>query len=486
MRFVLFAASLLGLASLASGDARSESPRTIVRNATLALLAEDQPTSTLANRTIVIQDGLITAILTNEDDGLKAGDLLVDAGGAWVLPGFVEGSTALMASYSECTRFPLRGVTTIVGRFGERRRRWFRHIESTAAFQLPDLKELPEVLSPLSPSPPAATRDARAVQLRERTLGSAKRFGLLDRGRIAIGARGDLMIVTADPFEDLAGVEAPKEVFVGGVPMRIAELETARKMFAEADAELAGLPAPTPDRQVYLIESSGLRVGRLSLTADATAGEEFWGPPVRQATSWTISGAGSAWLLSMSQVRPHGQTIDMSLEQKDLQIAAKLSVRGVDESSESALLEAGAEHPLLDPMSLTLRLRDRIRGLKNGERIELDVVEPVPMPGAIKVGIRTIRVVAVDAVEAEVPTDAGERVFRIESPDGGIIAWVVTDEAANPIRGSLPAPEGVTEYLGVPKAASSPQPPAQTPAIRQAPAVVIPVRPAREAGNRSE
>ncbi len=436
--------------------------RTVIRNATLVPLEADALTATQPGQTVIVEDGLITKIFpSTQDDGLKAGDVLVDAKNHWVLPGCIEVVDGPPPTYAECARRPLRGVTTLIGRFGPTRRSWFRVIDRTASLHVPDLLDTPTEPTqgvPNSPSEPASARGRGAETLRSRTGDMAKRFGLADRGRIAIGARGDLVIVSSDPFDDPTAVETPTEMLIAGAPMRTAALETHRNMIREADEALdhhaaqakaqPGNQGGAPATARFAIESSGLRVGRLVVATDAHRGEEFWGRPIDRTSTWTHTVTGpDAWRLTWEEAHHDGTIIDLRLHRAGDQVAAEAEVRNGTDPRVSTVVPARADHPLLDPVSFALLARPRLLPLNEGDALPLDVVEPVQSGGAIKVGIRTVRVVRTTAEKSMVPVDPGERVFRLEYSEGTVWAWLVTDDDARPVRASLLAPAGVTEYL---------------------------------------
>ena len=54
--------------------------------------------------------------------------------------------------------------------------------------------------------------------LRAATSLSAKHFGLHDRGVVAPGRRADLVLLTADPTEDIQNTRKIKQVWCGGIP----------------------------------------------------------------------------------------------------------------------------------------------------------------------------------------------------------------------------------------------------------------------------
>lgn len=452
--------------------------RTVVRNANVVMLAPDAPTAIVSGKTILIDDGSITAIKIPSDEDLRAGDMLVDAGGAWLVPGLIDVVGGGAVPYSEVTRSPMRGVTTLAGHFGPKRIAWYAKLNVEAAIHAPSLVDIPAGDQGPWPSmtvpPEARTPDAVARHLIARTRERAASLGLTDRGAIAIGQRGDLIVVGKNPLEYPDTLAQPIEVVIGGSSMRRSAIETNLKMIAEADAAIAAQPAPGPAEQLYLVESGGLRVGRLVVARDGLRAVDWWGPPVDQTTTWSMtrSAEGSSqWAVQLTQVVQHGFTIEMRLNRQQHETTASAQITAPEKLplNETTLAATPAE-PLLDPVSLVLRMRERIAALEEGTHLDVEVIEPVPEQGKVKVGVRVLRLARIGASSVPVPVEAGERVLRIESRTGvdsasaavpseqAVAGWIVIDGSGQPLRASLVAPEGITEYfLSLPQ----PSPPSE-------------------------
>ncbi len=450
----------------------------MIRNANLVMLAPDAPTAIIAGKTILIEDGRITDIKSPSDEDLRAGDMLVDAGGAWLLPGLIDVVDGGAVPYSEVTRSPLRGATTLAGHFGPKRIAWYARLNAEAAVHAPSLVDIPAGnTGPWhSVAVPVETRtpDEVAKHLIERTRQRAASLGLSDRGAIAVGQRGDLIVVARNPLESPDTLAQPIEVVIGGASMRRSAIETNLKMIAEADAAIASQPAPGPSEQLFLVESGGLRVGRLVVAGNGMRGVDWWGPPVDQSTTWAMATKAEAsrqWAVQLTHVVQHGFTIEMHVDRMDRETSATAQITAPERLPlKATTLAATPEQPLLDPVSLVLRMRERVAALEEGTHLDVEVIEPVPERGSVKVGVRVLRLARVGATSVPVPVDAGERVLRVESRAGAdpssnaepseqaIAGWIVVDGSGQPIRASLVAPEGITEYfLSLPQ----PSPPSE-------------------------
>jgi hypothetical protein len=436
-------------------------PRTVVRNATIVHLERSEEAPLERGRSIVIERGVITAIVARKDeDELRPGDLLVDAADGFVLPGFIEDAPAfdelpgrLPPSYATLARRLLAGTTTIAARWQPRRVAWFRTIEATASRRIPDLAAI-DRRSEAAPSDAVGRRG----MLLARTAGAAERLGLHERGFIRVGMRGDLVVFAADPREASTELDRPTQVVAFGYPLRAAELETGRAMIADADAAIDARPLPAAIEVpvVYDIESSGLRVGRLVVDALGRTGEEFWGPPIRETTAFTVvvddaaSGA-NRWRWSATQersvARDRSETLGIEIASAAGSLRSTARVVGGELPPSTASIEATADEPLVDPVSFLLRLRSRMAPLAVGERLPLTVAEPVPQTTTVLIGVRSLALRRVAPTEAPVPAAADERVFALETGEGTPIIWAVLADDGRPRRVSSIAPEGVTEFL---------------------------------------
>ncbi|MBL9119726.1 MAG: amidohydrolase family protein [Phycisphaerae bacterium] len=462
--------------------------RTVLRNATLVPLAPASPSSVLPNQAIIIESGKIVDIKSYVEDDLRAGDVLVDAEGRWVLAGFIEAVDPTPERYAALARGPLRGVTTIAARFGAIRKLWLERIAVTASIPLPSLADIGdrELRMVVAPVPgPHAPADEVAEYLIARTSQAADRLGLADRGRIAVGQRADFIILDRDPFVDPASVERPMEAIIGGVPMRRAALETHRNMIADADRAIASWPPATATDYIYEIESSGLRLGQLVIGRDAMKATETWGPPVEQTTTWELlrtSGHPDQWSFRLTETATHGHRISIDLDRTKTDILARAHVVGPDTVPAAEATIAGTpDEPLSDPISLFLRQRHRLGVLEAGGFADIDVVEPVPVIGKVKVGLRVLRCTRLSNADGALPFGSNARLFRIDAApsreafgDAGAgnsppkststLGWVITDQNGLPHRAALVADEGITEYfLSLPQPGRSSEPQSASP-----------------------
>ena len=487
-RFIRFvgASACLWCLSVAHGLAPGQ--RTVLRNATLVPLDPANPSSVHPNRAIIIEGGKIVDIKSYADDDLRSGDVLVDAEGRWVLPGLLEVVDPPPERYAALARGPLRGVTTVAARFGATRQHWLERIAVTASIPLPSLADMqvPELRSqPRSRLGANPSADEAAKYLIARTSLEADRLRLSDRGRIAVGQRADLILLDQDPFRDPASVERPIEVLIGGVPLRRAALDTHRKMIDEADRAIASWPHLTGNDYTFEIESSGLRLGRLQVGRDALKATETWGPPLEQSTSWelvpTPSQAGH-WSFHLTESAVHGHRITINMDRTATDLRARAQVVGPEETpAVEATIDGTPDEPLTDPMSLFLRQRHRVSTLQVGGVVDVDVVEPVPALGKVKVGLRVLRCTRLSNADGPLPVGIAERLFRMDAapnrsafdnagPEGGqskpvdTLGWVITDPDGLPIRAALVADEGITEYfLSLPQPGRSSEPQSASP-----------------------
>jgi hypothetical protein len=479
-------ASLMVVLAVCGG----ESHRTVLRNATLVMLSSEGEARLLPHHSIIIEEGLIAGLKVSEQGDLRDGDVLVDAEGLWVVPGLIEISPVPASRYAELAERPLRGVLSIASSYHASEKAWLERAAKTAALPCPSVLSIDE--KTLQASLAAATRATAAPSSREeairwlftRTQGEASRLLLADRGSLAVGMRGDLLILERDPLSDPSCVERPKEIILGGKPHRNAALETHRKMIATANQALAARPSdPLPDAVlaeqpwIFEIESSGLRVGRFTMARDATAATEWWGPPIELSNSWRYRPAPPAtkgWTLRLVEDVTHGMRTAIDLEQRATDLWVKAQVTRPEELPASeATIPAVADAPFVDPLSLVQLEWHRLGRLEIGESIRIEVAEPMPMLAKVKVGVRTLSIVRLAERDAPLPLRAGRWAFRIDALPGQEavskseskqaspepIGWVITDSSGIPQWAGLDAPEGVTEYfLSLPQPAHSSEP----------------------------
>lgn len=104
--FTLFLATILSLAGTAS--AQSQGQRIALVNANIIDGVQDRP---IANATIVIEDGKIAEIHTSPTDSPEV-ETVIDVGGRYVLPGFIDAHTHI-SSLESAERALQSGVTTL-------------------------------------------------------------------------------------------------------------------------------------------------------------------------------------------------------------------------------------------------------------------------------------------------------------------------------------------------------------------------------------
>jgi hypothetical protein len=469
------------MASSRGGAAAEPSSRLLIRDATLLAVESDGSESARPHVTIVIERGVITAIVPASEIALLEGDVPVDARGAYVLPGLIEITGDRTLTCALAVRRTFRGVTTLVAPLSEIERSWMQRVAHDTAFRLPDLLAAPPQAAASVPLPqtgpdPADSRRSRIRWLFERTAGDAARAGLHDRGRLAVGQRGDCVLLRGDPREDLAVVERPEQVVLNGRPLRIAELEVGRSMVERADAAVASFRREAADvssASAFLIESGGLRVGHLTLGADARSGDERWAPPVNQRTTWTRTGGSSDWSLELRQ-QINGADVEAHVRRVDATLRARIRVRPIEKPAGPVTaapadppwvedtIPVPADGPVLDPMSALGSERTRLAALALGAALTLDLAELNVGPEAVQVGVRTLRLVRVAAADCPMPVGRGEFVLRLETASGHELGWAELTTAGEPLRAALFAPEGITEYLP-----EDPQPRPTRPAINE-------------------
>lgn len=455
--------------------------RLVLRHATVVSWNGDG-TPTVANgRSVIVERGVIVDIKESQASDLRPGDVLVDAEGKWVVPGMVLARAEAPDRYGSMTRELLRGVTTVAAPFGARRVDWLRRIAATAALPIPALADVQPVAMGGSSAQKQRSAEQMAIsaaaELRRRTLDAARDLGLRDRGDIAVGQRADVLIVDRDPLADVDSVEVPIEVILGGNPIRSIALITHRAMIADADRAIAGHSAASEGLDRYEIESSGLRVGLMDVRRDGSSGADWWGPPIEQVTTWTRASmtGGTGWSLDLIEDVAHGFRVSMHLECGAATIFARGQVLRPEELPPAEMtLDATAQAPLLDPISLVRQNWSALSNLAMGASHELDAVEPVPMLGKVRVGVRRLRVVRQAPDRAAIPPEADQRFFLIEdlsaiADDGSgsrvsEFGWVITDRSGVALRAAIVASEGVTEYfLSLPQPAIRSEPQEQRP-----------------------
>ena len=89
-----FAAAMLACATC---TAQPPKPHLSIRHAYLFTMASDQK-APFTGCLLIDQSGKITAVLPNDPPACTAADTVVDAAGAWVIPGFVSAHSHLWQS----------------------------------------------------------------------------------------------------------------------------------------------------------------------------------------------------------------------------------------------------------------------------------------------------------------------------------------------------------------------------------------------------
>lgn len=448
------------------------SQRTVVRNATILTPAagDADRLQRLDGHTVVIEAGLIVAVKPTSGEDLAAGDVLVDAAGRWVTPGYLDVRVDQPVRYSELARLPLEGVTALASPLTPAGRSWLLKIAAGAAMPLPSLVPAADPRAASAPKSLAdgASPEEVAAYIVARTRRCAAALGLTDRGAVATGCHGDLLLFDVDPLTHPGALWRPLEAVVEGVPLRLAAMATHRAMIEDADKALAALPTPGEGARTFEVESQGLRVGRLDCDMPALNVREWWGPPIDQETRWSLQPAADRpgeWRLVLHQSVRYGMDVEMTMERGAASIRATAQVVRPEKLPEvSTDLDAAPRWPLLDPITLATWERKALAAMEVGDRRDVEVVEPVPAPGKVRVGVRVLRFVRWKAEESPLPLRSGERLFALQSlppvgPSQGraegptepkepeAIGWVITDHDGAPARASLLAPEGVTEYF---------------------------------------
>jgi hypothetical protein len=454
--------------------------RTVVRNARLVPLREQDAAPDSSPLTVIIEDGVISAVRPGVPDDLRAGDVLVEAGGRWVMPGRIEPFEG--DSVAALGRLPLRGVTTVVGPFSATELRWLQFVAPRSAFDVPDLVARP---APARPGPPPAQDsplELRRGWLRSITTDVAAAAGLADRGSIAVGQRGDLLVLADDPLRLFATVDAPWQVVLNGKALRIGELAGAREFQAEVAAEVASWPPPVPAAIVFEIESAGLPVGRLELGPGPHTSDERWASPVGERTRSVVwfgperepldvngplepplersppPGPAPLWTGSVRFESTGGpaSTLEMTAEPPAWhrgfpwgRTVARARAAVGNGRSEDAWFLAPVAAPILNPMLGGAMWSGRLTALAPGEALTFLGLEPTTVPSGIRVGTRRLSIRRLGEGEGPLPTMPGDRLFRLESELGSPLGWLTIDGEGQPRRAALLAPEGITEYRRV-------------------------------------
>lgn len=462
MAAAVLIASVLMIATLvqAHGSTAAAPDRIVVRGAVLT--ADDGPR---AGMSIVVEGGVIIAIVPDGEPTatLRPGDTPMDARGDVVAPGLIAWHPIAAPTYAELARAPFDGVVTVVAPCDARDVAWRRRIGETASFRAAELLPAPvgaaEALATLErlhalPRPgPTATRSERSAWLRARTVEMASAAGGPPRGALEVGQQADLVFLDADPRDDLSTYDRPIQVLLGGRPARRAEMETNRR-FVEAARRALDLMTPAPKPRIsFDIESSGLLVGRLDVAPGGDAATERWVPPVSTGHDWRLVRRGATW--SHEGLMTIGERTRLRVEASRVEESIRVRgwLEGADAEVSETTLEAGADEPLFDPVSVAARRRDRLMRLGAGESDEFEVVEIQPVDQSLRMGVRRLawRRMEVGPVGIDA---ARERIFRLEASTPGAaaasppgeIGWVVLDASGLPRWAALIADAGITEY----------------------------------------
>ncbi|MBL9150065.1 MAG: amidohydrolase family protein [Phycisphaerae bacterium] len=456
--------------------------------------------------TIVIEGSTIVAIEPTKDGDLRDRDVLVDARGGFVIPGFLESLVpadgATTPSYGQLAARTSGGVTTVVSTWDAREVAWLGRIGETSSFPIPDPQSrqpapveasVADRLRERAAERPAPTRESRAKALRDVTAGRAERFGLADRGTIAVGKRADLLVLTADPLDDLDATRNPTQMVLGGKTLRIAALATARSMNERTESFLKDLPKANAYGSRFAIESGGLRLGRLDVNAFGRAGFEWWGPPINRWTAWSFArsfevGKADHW----TTVQTVFATVDMTKPALGVELRFDGTALDVTTTTyagdpippaKTERLPIVADFAIIDPISAVGMAGRDLARLDVGESKTFTVAEVDLSPASARLGVREITVERIDPSRSPMPIPDGARAFRLRAAMTGPvgadttveIGWVAgfpdRVEAKNPgqalppvallrgVRAALLAPDGITEYLPDPDVAFA-RPPA--------------------------
>ncbi|MFO0827445.1 MAG: hypothetical protein U0572_04780 [Phycisphaerales bacterium] len=444
-----WAVGFLALAVTGVAIANPDGPRVVIRDATVLSLRESDPTQTFPHTTLIVEGDKIVAVKPSSPDDLRPGDALVSLPGEFfVVPGLIEITEATGMSYDACARRTVVGVTTLAGRFTEVERRWLELVAKTSAFALPSLVPLEQPVAPVAPGIDAAPSDraGRARWLRGHTSEAASRIGQADRGSIAVGQRADLLILDADPLDDLDRVRRPVQMLVGGRPQRIAELETDRSMQAGAADAIAAF-SPVAERwRSFEIQSGGLRVGRLDLDATGTNGLEQWAPPVDSRASWRLTRSGGDWIFASEERARGSPDVNVRIERRGDRLKTRVVLGEPDAAPSESTIEVVADGPIVDPMSVVLQQRARLVALPEGGSIALSVAETGWRNGTIVLEVRPVVLSFAPSEDCPMPLPAGTKALRMSEPTGAVLAWIAVDPTGEPVRGAMFAPTGVTEF----------------------------------------
>lgn len=468
-------------------------PRLVVRNATLYASGAVGDGAPRRSMTIAIDNGTITSVAPTVDGDLAPGDTLVDCQGRFVIPGLIEGTGVANPSYATAARRTVEGVTTLAGPWTVAERSWFAQVGLTASFAMPDVVHADAAIGAtetIAWVESHASRAARARQVAEWTSLRAKRLGLEDRGAIEPGLRADLLVLADDPFDDLSTVRRPWQMIVGGRPLRIAQLETARQMQERAARFVESAPPASPGSTRFLIESSGLLVGRLDFAASepegASRGVERWGPPIDIETEWRYSstqgGPEPAWdaLLQYRRGPMAGLRVELTSADGTLRASVEERTEPAAEPGEVVKGEVGKEAPIaprpaesqqtdvevrvdaptFDPVSLVTWMGGRLEPLAEGQSIPLHLAEVVPQGGRLTIGVREVSIGRTALERCPLPSSSMARAFRIADASGATLGLVIVDVSPAPrneprtnaaaafqvVRAALFAPDGITEY----------------------------------------
>jgi hypothetical protein len=232
---------------------------------------------------------------------------------------------------------------------------------------------------------------------------------------------------------------------LAGKPLRIAELETSRSVQARAAEALAALGPAEVGRLSFMIETAGLRVGRLDIDATGAAGLERWGPPIDQRHSWRFDMRPGHWLLELEQVEV-SSSYSIRLECDGAAMHARVLSGEAGAKPTETTISLPSDGVILDPISVALANHEVLAKLEVGESLALDLAETAWRGASIVVGIRSIKVSRLAPKDSPLPGPATARNYAISEGKDAALGWLIVD-ASGPIRAAIRADEGFTEYL---------------------------------------
>lgn len=236
-------------------------------------------------RTVIVQGERITSIIDPTRYRFERGDVLIRAEGLWLMPGLnvVDVDTDDPVTLRRLT---LRGVTA-VGLADTAALTAMAPLAARIDARLPTLRQSPTASTLAQPSaeaeiaaPPDALasvlRTASFVDatqaLRHLTRDAALALGRPDAGVVAAGFVADLVLLEADPRNDLSALRSIRAVVLRGQLITRAEIEATEDLIAER-SESATHPfrgaAPVPEwpdvgwRRSFLLRLDGLSCGAM-------------------------------------------------------------------------------------------------------------------------------------------------------------------------------------------------------------------------------